>query len=107
MGCDFVNTFRWVLDGNPMDHGKVPNIFQRYHYMLMMDAWKTSYEFLNQLVELDDGSLECMMRANACEGRREGFRGRATEGVWSLMCVVVEPVFRGSRLLPKNVHGGN
>ena len=30
-------------------------------------------------------------------GGREGFRGRATEGVWSLMGLVVEPVFRGSR----------
>ena len=37
------------------------------------------------------------MRANACEG------GRATEGVWSLMGLVVEPVFRGSRLLQKTV----
>ena len=44
-----------------------------------------------------------MMRANACEGGREGFRGRATEGVWPLMGVVVEPVFRGSRLLQKTV----
>ena len=43
------------------------------------------------------------MRANACEGGREGFRGRATEGVWSLMGLVVEPVFRGSRLLQKIV----
>ena len=35
------------------------------------------------------------MRANACETGREGFRGRATEGVWSLMgLLVVEPVFR-------------
>ena len=41
------------------------------------------------------------MRANACEGGREGFRGRATEGVWSLMGLLVEPVFRGSRLLQK------
>ena len=28
MGGDFVSTFRGVLDGNPMDHGEVPNIFQ-------------------------------------------------------------------------------
>ena len=39
------------------------------------------------------------MRANACEGGRKGFRGRATDGVWSLMGLVVEPVCRGSRLL--------
>ena len=26
MGGDFVSTFRGVLDGNPMDHGEVPNI---------------------------------------------------------------------------------
>ena len=43
------------------------------------------------------------MRANACEGGREGFRGRATEGVWSSMGLVVEPVFKGSRLLEKTV----
>ena len=40
------------------------------------------------------------MRANACEGGRGGFRARATEGVWSLMGLVVEPVFR---LLQKTV----
>ena len=28
MGGDFVSTFRGVLDGIPMDHGEVPNIFQ-------------------------------------------------------------------------------
>ena len=28
MRGDFVSTFRGVLDGNPMDHGEVPNIFQ-------------------------------------------------------------------------------
>ena len=72
--------------------------------MLMMDAWNTSYKFLNQ----DDRSWERMMRANACEGAREGFTGRATEGVWSsLISLVVEPVFRGSGLLKKNCHGGN
>ena len=27
MGGDFVSTFRGVLDGIPMDHGEVPNIF--------------------------------------------------------------------------------
>ena len=27
LGGDFVSTFRGVLDGNPMDHGEVPNIF--------------------------------------------------------------------------------
>ena len=43
------------------------------------------------------------MRANACEGGREGLRGRTTEGVWSLMGLVVEPVFKGSRLLQKTV----
>ena len=47
-----------------------------------------------------------MMRANAWEGGREGFRGRATEGVWSLMGLVVEPAFRESRLLKKNCLGG-
>ena len=43
------------------------------------------------------------MGANACEGGREGFRGRATEGVWPLMGLVVEPVFRGSRIFQKTV----
>ena len=28
MGGDVVSTFRVVLDGNAMDHGEVPNIFQ-------------------------------------------------------------------------------
>ena len=37
------------------------------------------------------------MRANACESVREGFR------IWSLMGLVVEPVFRGSRLLQNTV----
>ena len=27
MGCDFASTFKGVLDGNPVDHGEVPNIF--------------------------------------------------------------------------------
>ena len=27
MGGDFVSTFRGVLDGSPMQHGEVPNIF--------------------------------------------------------------------------------
>ena len=36
-------------------------------------------------------------------GRASEFRARATEGVWSLMGLVVEPVFRGSRLLQKTV----
>ena len=103
MGGDFVSTFRGVLGGNPMDHGEAPKIFQQFYYMLMMDAWNTSYKFLDHLFERDYGPWECMMRANACEGGREGFRGRATEGVWSLTGLVVEPVFRESRLLQHTV----
>ena len=50
MGGDFVSTFRGVLDENPMDHGEV-QIFLQFHYVLMMDAWNTSYKFLNHLFE--------------------------------------------------------
>ena len=39
------------LDGNPMDHGEVPDIFQEYHDMSMMEAWNKSYKFLNQFLE--------------------------------------------------------
>ena len=28
LGGDFESTFRVVFDGNPMDHGEVPNICQ-------------------------------------------------------------------------------
>ena len=80
MDGDFVSTFRGVLDGNPMDHGEVPKIFQQIQYMLMMDAWNTSYKFLKHVFECDYGSWERMMRANAVKAGRRALEGEPQRG---------------------------